>query len=248
MIEFRGRGVLLDIEGTTSSVSFVYDVMFPFARRELAPYLAANWSAPATRAACERIAQDAGAASLDEWLAASRDSRQPQQQQVIEEVVRLMDADAKTTGLKELQGLIWRSGFESGELEAHVYEDVPRALEAWRAAGLERCIYSSGSVAAQHLFFGHTIYGNLLPLLQGHFDTTIGPKKNPSSYTAIAAERQCLAGDLLFVSDLVPELQAAATAGFQVALCCRPANASPPANHGLPQITTFDQLSCFLRK
>lgn len=149
------RGILLDIEGTTSSISFVYDVMFPFVRRELEAYLTNHWGEPELTAACEAIARDAGNTSLS----ASRDSIQA-------EVIRLMDGDVKTTGLKQLQGLIWDAGFKSGEMKAHVYDDVPPAIAAWNSAGLDVRIYSSGSVQAQKLFFGHTIAGNLLPLFR----------------------------------------------------------------------------------
>ena len=113
----------------------------------------------------------------------------------IEGVVgKLMDQDAKTTGLKQLQGLIWQAGFESGELRAHVYDDVPPALAAWNGAGKDVRIYSSGSVQAQKLFFRHTIAGNLLDQFRGHYDTTTGPKKEADSYRKIAAGIPVTAG------------------------------------------------------
>ena len=161
MIDFSGQAILLDIEGTTSSIRFVYDQMFPFVRRRLAAFLSNHWEAADVRAACDAIAADAGHASLARWRGDSDDATA--RQLVHDEVIRLMDGDVKATGLKQLQGLIWRSGFESGELRAHVYDDVPPALKAWNEAGMDVRIYSSGSIAAQILFFGHTIQGDLLP-------------------------------------------------------------------------------------
>jgi enolase-phosphatase E1 len=130
--------------------------------------------------------------------------------------------------------LIWHSGFESGELKAHVYDDVPPALVAWNAVGKDVRIYSSGSVQAQKLFFGHTIAGNLLSQFRGHYDTTTGPKKDASSYQKIAADFQLPAGEVLFLSDIVAELDAARSAGMQAALVIRPGNAPPQPSSGQP--------------
>lgn len=225
------RGILLDIEGTTSSISFVYDVMFPFVRRELDAYLTNHWGGPELTAACEAIARDAGKTSLS----ASRDSIQA-------EVIRLMDGDVKATGLKQLQGLIWDAGFKSGEMKAHVYDDVPPAIAAWNSAGLDVRIYSSGSVQAQKLFFGHTIAGNLLPLFRGHYDTTTGPKREAASYTAIAAAFGLSPSEILFLSDVPAELDAARQAGLQTGLVIRPGNASVKPDHGHPEIRSFAEV------
>jgi enolase-phosphatase E1 len=240
--------LLLDIEGTTSSVSFVFDVMFPFVRRELKPFLAQHWHTPNLQATCELIAQDAGATSFAQWCAknlASPDMAshtEAQQALVIEEVLRLMDADVKATGLKQLQGLIWESGFDSGELQAHVYEDVPPALKRWNAAGKDVRIYSSGSIQAQKLFFGHTIQGNLLANFRGHYDTTIGSKRESASYVRIAAAMQYPAETILFVSDIVAELDAARSAGMQTRLAMRPGNAIQPAGHTHAAIHSFAEI------
>ena len=231
MPPFFGRGILLDIEGTTSSISFVYDVMFPFVRRELDGYLRSHWGEAALAAACEAIARDARNLSL----AAS-------QEQVKAEVIRLMDGDVKSTGLKQLQGLIWESGFQSGELKAHVYDDVPPALTAWNKAGLDVRIYSSGSIQAQKLFFGHTIAGNLLPLFRGHYDTTTGPKKEAASYATIAAAFALPPQDILFLSDVPAELDAAKTASMQTLLVLRPGNATVQPGHGHPEIGSFAEI------
>lgn len=231
MLKFSGRGILLDIEGTTSSISFVYDVMFPFVRRELNGYLRDHWGESELAAACDAIARDAGNPSL----AASPE-------QVKAEVVRLMDGDVKATGLKQLQGLIWDAGFKSGEMKAHVYDDVPPAIAAWNQAGLDVRIYSSGSVQAQKLFFGHTIDGNLLPQFRGHYDTTTGPKREAPSYTAIAAAFALPPGEILFLSDVPAELDAAKQAGLQTGLVLRGGNAPVKPDHGHPELRSFAEV------
>jgi enolase-phosphatase E1 len=239
MLEFAGRGILLDIEGTTSSVSFVYDVMFPFVRRELDSYLSKNWDATSLIAACDLIAQDAGHESFAAWSSETT-SDEAKHRLVRDEIARLMDGDIKATGLKQLQGLLWKAGFESGELEAHLYDDVPEALTSWNKAGLNIRIYSSGSIAAQKLFFGHTLVGNLLNLLGGHYDTTTGPKKEAASYKQIAVAFDLPAADILFISDVVAELDAARAAGMQTALSLRPGNASVDPSHGHVEIESFE--------
>ena len=152
-MKFSGCGILLDIEGTTSSVSFVYDVMFPFVRRELDEYLCANWGSAALNEVCDLIAKDAGYESFIAWCGNETEAGRLQQL-LREEVFRLMDGDVKATGLKALQGLIWQSGFESGEMRAHIYDDVLPAIQAWNDIGCDVRIFSSGSIAAQKLFFG----------------------------------------------------------------------------------------------
>ncbi len=238
-MKFSGRGILLDIEGTTSAVSFVYDVMFPFVRRELDNYLCANWDSAALNEACDLIAKDAGYESFVAWC----ESEAGKQQQLLRaEVLRLMDGDVKAIGLKALQGLIWESGFESGELRAHIYDDVLPAIQAWNDAGCDVRIFSSGSIAAQKLFFGHTAVGNILHLFRGHYDTTTGPKKEAASYRAIAKDFGLLPAQVLFLSDVLDELGAARAAGLQTGLCKRPGNAKAAAGHGHPEITSFDQI------
>jgi enolase-phosphatase E1 len=247
-MQFTGRGILLDIEGTTSSVSFVYDVMFPYVRKHLTFEVFANWLEPEYIEAFHAIARDAGHESLDAWLKTkglTRDNPLRAAEDVCGEVTRLMESDAKATGLKQLQGLIWQSGFDSGELKAHVYDDVPPAIATWNAAGKDVRIYSSGSVQAQKLFFGHTIAGDLLSQFRGHYDTTTGPKKEAESYRKIAAEYGLPPREILFVSDIGAELDAAAAAGMQTALCVRDASQPPPpaASAGVhPNIADFHQV------
>ena len=221
VIRFSGKSILVDIEGTTSSIAFVFDVLFPYARGELPGFLQAFWQDPEVVGAREQLARDAGAESFRAWLPAG-DAQALEQ--LAAEVLRLMDADAKTTGLKQLQGLIWRQGYGAGVLVSHVYADVPPALCAWKQAGLRLSVYSSGSAAAQQLFFAHTEHGDLSGLFEKHYDTTIGPKRDPKSYARIADDRSLPPAELLFLSDVPAELDAARSAGLQTALVVRPGN------------------------
>lgn len=247
MISFSGQGILLDIEGTTSSVSFVYDVMFPYVRKHLTFEVLTNWQEPEYVAAFGAIAKDAGHESLDTWLLTQQLTRANAlrgSNLICQEVIRQMDGDVKATGLKQLQGLIWKSGFESGELKSHVYADVPPALAAWNAAGKDVRIYSSGSVQAQKLFFGHTIAGDLLPQFRGHYDTTTGSKKEAESYRQIAGAFGLPPAAILFLSDIVAELDAARAAGLATALVVRPGNATGQVSTGEAhaQIADFSQI------
>jgi enolase-phosphatase E1 len=239
MTIFSGRAILLDIEGTTSSVRFVCDVMFPFVRRHLERFLRENWDSTDLQQACNRIAEDAGFGSWDAWREIRDDDSS--RRLLHDHVLRLMDVDAKLTGLKQLQGLIWQAGFESGELQAHVYDEVPPVLADWEQRGLTVSIYSSGSVFAQRLFFAHTVQGNLLPLIHSHYDTTVGGKRDAGSYSRIAADLLLPVKDVLFVSDITDELDAAHQAGLHTVLCVRPENAPVPASRH-PRISGLDQI------
>ena len=237
--------ILLDIEGTTSSISFVHDVMFPFVLEHLDTYLSDKLEDPQTQAACEQIAVDAGYHSLTQWAETKRaESRIAVAELVKAEVRQLMSTDAKTTGLKALQGLIWDSGFRSGELQSHVFPDVLPAIRTWRDAGIDVRIYSSGSVAAQKLFFGHVAdIGDCLHLFSGHYDTQIGGKKESQSYQRIADDWRVVPERILFVSDVPQELQAAASAGLQVCGSQRPGNAAIPLDSSLTWIHSFDEIT-----
>jgi len=220
VIVFGGRGIVLDVEGTTSSISFVYDVLFEFARRHIGDFLARHRLDPAVRSAAAALAAEAGAAGagLDDPAGESR---------IVLAALDLINRDVKSTPLKQLQGMIWRGGFESGELVAHVFDDVPPALSQWADSGLDVRIYSSGSIEAQKLFFTHTAGGDLTPFLRGHYDTTTGPKREAASYRAIAADMRLEPREILFVSDVGAELDAARQAGMATALANRPGNRDP---------------------
>ena len=231
---------LLDIEGTTTPISFVYEVLFPYARQHVAAYLDAHWGEPdldadlklfradLDRAAACPIPDDhAGPAAVREALAAH--------------VRWQMDQDLKTTALKSLQGRIWRDGYHAGHLLGQVFDDVPAALQRWTALGHTAAIYSSGSVEAQKLLFAHTPHGDLTPHLKHHFDTTTGPKRDPLSYLAIARSLGAAPADILFATDITQEADAARAAGLQTLLMLRPGNhPQPPHDH--PTAPTFDHL------
>lgn len=191
------KAILLDIEGTTSSISFVADELFPYARRHLAQFVANNPEVVAPILA--QVPGDDPVATLLQWI----------------------DEDRKETPLKTLQGLIWAKGYEDGELKGHVYPDTPEALRRWTAAGLTVNIYSSGSIAAQKLIFGHSIAGDLTPFLTSYFDTTTGPKRDSDSYTRIVDALDLAPSELLFVSDMPGEVDAAHEAGLQALLIAR---------------------------
>ncbi len=234
------RVLLLDVEGTTTAVSFVYGVLFPYARARLDERLRTALTEPAVRDdiallyAERRAESEAGA---PEW-------RNDTPEQVLASAVAyatwLMDRDRKSTALKSLQGRIWEGAFRSGALRAHVYPDVRPALQRWRGQGRRIAIFSSGSVLAQRLLFAHTSEGDLTPMLEAHFDTTTGPKRDPASYARIADALGAGAAALLFVSDVAEELDAARVAGLHTALCVREGAAPPSAEHAV--VRTFDDL------
>ena len=245
MIAFSGRAILLDIEGTTSSISFVHDVMFPYVREHLSTYLNRYWSTDQLDLFREQLARDDGASSWKDWLrrrsiATNDAAREAARQQIL----KLMDVDSKSTGLKTLQGMIWASGFHSGQLQAHVFEDVLPAIESWRDNRIDVRIYSSGSIAAQRLFFGHIANrGDCLHLFSGHYDTTIGSKRESASYQRLATDWGLPPNEILFVSDIDGELSAASQAGLQVAASIRPGNTPLPDSAPWPRISTFAEIA-----
>jgi enolase-phosphatase E1 len=209
------EAVLLDIEGTTTSISFVYDVLFPYAAARLDACLEKS---------CARADPAPELAEALARLRGERDQERDREEPLADYARRLMAEDRKSTGLKMLQGVIWEEGYRSGELRGHLFPDVPGSLAAWRAAGLRLRIFSSGSVRAQKLLFGHTEHGDLTPLFEGFHDTTTGPKREAASYAAIAASYGTQAGSILFLSDVREELDAAAEAGMRTGMLVRPGN------------------------
>jgi enolase-phosphatase E1 len=207
VIEVHGiRAIVTDIEGTTSSLAFVKDVLFPYARRALPDFVRSH-QGQLTDIAGE-MAGIVGKPRLDS-------------QEMIDLLLQWMDEDRKITPLKTLQGMVWKTGYETGELQSHLYEDAARALRKWHADGLRLYVYSSGSIAAQKLLFAHTPYGDLLPLFSGYFDTTTGPKLESGSYQAIAATLGLEPRTILFLSDHAGEILAAREAGMQTVLLAR---------------------------
>ncbi len=198
--------ILTDIEGTTSSISFVKDVLFPYARRALPGFVAEHGQRPEVRQWLDAVADETGAegdaavvAALQGWI----------------------DEDRKHTALKALQGMIWADGYRKAEFTTHIYPDVPPVLQRWHAAGHRLAVYSSGSVPAQKLFFGHSDAGDLTRLFSGWFDTEVGGKRETASYTRIVGQLGVPASEVLFLSDVVAELDAARDAGLGTVLLDR---------------------------
>ena len=189
--------VVTDIEGTTTPIAFVHQVLFPYARAHLPAFLAAH------------------AADADAAAALAEVRRLAPNQAPLDALRRWMDDDEKVTPLKTLQGLVWNDGYASGALRSQLYPDVAPALRRWMHAGVRLAVYSSGSEAAQRLLFAHTPDGDLTGWFAGFFDTRIGAKRDAASYTAIAAALRLPPDELLFLSDIEAELDAAATAGWQ---------------------------------
>jgi enolase-phosphatase E1 len=229
---------LLDVEGTTSPVSLVSEQLFPYARKHLASYLHAH--------DCEAVVQ-ADLALLYEENRAETDPSAPRIEnaasvdQAMAYLLWLMDRDRKSTALKSLQGKVWKNGYEAGELLGTVFPDVPPALARWAAKG-RVAIYSSGSVEAQKLIFGHSSAGDLTPLLSGYFDTRVGPKTAAASYAAIAAALGVATSDILFVSDLPRELNPARQAGCATRLSLRQGNAPVADAEGHAAIHSFAEI------
>lgn len=194
------KAIITDIEGTTTALSFVKDVLFPYARAHLANYVQKHADQPAVQALLKEVCN-----LVEKPLS---------QAEIISQLIVWLDNDQKITPLKTLQGLIWLDGYQQGAFMGHIYPDVPLAFRDWKAYGIDLYIYSSGSVQAQKLLFSHTPYGDLTPLLSGYFDTHIGGKRSPASYQAIAKQINLPAEQLLFLSDIKEELDAAQTAGW----------------------------------
>jgi enolase-phosphatase E1 len=211
------KAVVTDIEGTTSSLSFVKDVLFPYARRHMAKY----------------IRQHAGEPELARLLDDVRDivGENLDLPGIINQLEKWIDEDKKITPLKALQGLLWETGYERGDFSGHIYPDAREQLERWQAQGVLIYVYSSGSVYAQKLLFGHTEYGDLNALFSGYFDTQVGAKSDSASYKQIAHEIKIEPGEILFLSDIEAELDAAKYAGMQTCWLVRDGGIDASARH-----------------
>jgi enolase-phosphatase E1 len=215
------RAILTDIEGTTSSIDFVHQTLFPYAKQRMREFVRAHAREPGVAAQLREVAKaegrelsvDESASALEKWI----------------------DEDRKLTPLKALQGMIWGQGYAAGELKGHVYPDTPEYLSRWKKAGIGLYVYSSGSVEAQKLIFGHTEFGDLQPLFSGYFDTRVGGKKEASSYEKIRAEIGLPANEILFLSDVGEELDAARAAGMKTCQLLRDAKARPSPSHAHAQ-------------
>ena len=234
------KSVLLDIEGTTTPISFVHDVLFSYARGRVREFLTSNFDSDEV---------DADVALLREERALDvRESRNPpplddsEVESIAKYVEWLIARDSKSTGLKSLQGKIWRQGYESGLLKSQVFEDVAPAFQRWCERELRINIFSSGSVLAQQLLFAHTEVGDLTPFIESYFDTNVGKKGEAESYRRIAEKMKLPAREILFISDVIDELNAAHDARMKVLLSLRPGNAPQDNTNQYPEILSFDQI------
>ncbi len=225
----RPIAIVTDIEGTTTPISFVRDVLFPYAQARLPGFVAAHGAEPLVA----EILVEAGR------LAEGRDT--------VAALLAWMAADAKVTPLKTLQGLIWDEGYRRGDLLGMVYPDVPPVLRRWHAGGVRLYVYSSGSVAAQKLLFGYSDAGDLAGYFSGFFDTRVGGKRDAESYQAIARAIGLPAGEILFLSDVAEELDAAVTAGLAGCQLVRKADGTHGADRHM-QAADFAEVQTLLSR
>ena len=238
------RAVLLDIEGTTTPIAFVHEVLFAYARSQVRKYLLEHSGSAEVVADFARLREE-HTVDLKQNLqppplvAAPGDA---EIDSIVAYVNWVIDRDRKSTGLKSLQGKIWKQGYFDGTLKSQIFADVAPALERWHSAGLKISIFSSGSALAQKLLFAHTEAGDLTGFISNYFDTTVGSKTDVQSYRQVAAALDRPASEVLFISDVVAELAAASGAGMKTLLCVRPGNQpqSFPARHQI--IQSFDEI------
>lgn len=239
------RGVLLDIEGTTTPIAFVYDNLFNYSRTHVRDYLARFFDNEAVRLDVQLLREE-HAEDVSKGKQPPPPLGEPGSSTEIDSLASyvnwLIDLNRKSTGLKSLQGKIWHEGYADGTLRSQVFPDVAPALARWRAAGLSINIFSSGSALAQQLLFTHTEAGDLTPFIDNYFDTTVGKKADAESYRHIAERIGAQPDELLFVSDIVAELTAAREAGMKTVLSIRPGNQPQESADQYPSTHSFDEL------
>lgn len=228
MIEY----ILLDIEGTTTSVSFVYDTLFPYFSKNAKAFVENNKG----QGFINEVISSVQKTVLEE------ENREINESQAIEKLLEWTKNDRKHTALKTLQGYVWKEGYEKGEIKGHIYEDVLPNLQKWRSLGLKMGIYSSGSVKAQKLLFGQSVEGSLLEYFSHHFDTKIGHKRETNSYQNIQKEIDVNTEKILFLSDVEAELDAAKSAGFQTIQVVRVEDKTKPSEKH-QKISNFEELN-----
>jgi enolase-phosphatase E1 len=218
------KAIVTDIEGTTSSLSFVKDVLFPYAREHMAEFVRSHGQDAAVRKLLDAVQVEVGRSLSDA--------------ECVTQLLRWIDEDKKITPLKALQGMIWEAGYLQGDFSGHVYEDAVRNLRQWREQGIALYVFSSGSVQAQRLIFGYSDFGDLTPLFSGYFDTTIGAKREADAYRKIAAAVAMPPAQILFLSDIKEELDAAQAAGMHTVWLVRDRAIDAEAAH--VQVRDFD--------
>lgn len=225
MVEF----VLMDIEGTTTSIDFVHQTLFPYATTHLSAFVKNHQNEAHISKELEAVKETV----LEEA------NRSIDGGEAIQTLLQWIEADRKHTALKALQGYLWKAGYEQGEYKGHLYEDVLPNWQKWKAKGLELGIYSSGSVNAQKLLFGYSEKGDLTPYLSSYFDTKIGHKREAPSYQNIAKALNKQPQNILFLSDVGQELDAAKLTGMQTIQLVRPGT-KPVENHSI--VHSFDEI------
>jgi enolase-phosphatase E1 len=232
------KAILLDIEGTTTPIDFVHQTLFPFAKARIGDYVGENF---------DRIKEEIGQLKTEyrkdftnQIYGRNFDENSPES--VADYLKFLIEVDRKSTPLKSLQGKIWEAGYEASELKSVMFEDVPRALKRWYDQGKTIAVYSSGSVLAQKLIFKYSNFGDLTPFIAAYFDTSVGHKREKQSYEKIAEKLQTQRREILFISDVSEELEAAHEAGLETILAEREGNAPVTRKHSFQVVRTFDEL------
>jgi enolase-phosphatase E1 len=236
--------ILLDIEGTTTPIDFVYQILFPFARARLKDFITRHREDEEVRAIIADLFDEHAQDKSSDLppLCDSDYSDEGHIEAIVAYCQWLMEHDRKVTPLKTIQGKIWEEGYRSGELKGEVFPDVPRNLRRWHEQGKIICIYSSGSVLAQKLLLAHTEHGDLTEFIREFFDTNVGHKTEPGSYTKITGLLRQQHRGILFISDVSAELDAAQAAGLQTLLCVRPGNRPQPDSSDHATIHTLDEV------
>ncbi len=222
--------ILMDIEGTTTSISFVHDILFPYSKERIPAFINSHQNDPEILTIFEEV----------KLTVNNEQNHLPNNQQIINQLIEWINVDRKHPALKKLQGLIWNEGYSSGEIKGHVYQEVPAVLEKWKNKNITLGIYSSGSIKAQKDLFGFSLFGNLNKFISNNFDTTIGHKREIASYQKISQQLSIPSKDILFLSDISEELDAAKTAGFQTVQLVR---IGTVPNTGHAQVKSFDEIT-----
>jgi len=221
--------ILMDVEGTTTSISFVHDILFPYSKSRIETFVKDNLKNTLVTKCIDEVK---ATVLTEENILLDLNG-------VTSKLIEWIENDRKHPALKQLQGMIWKFGYESGEIKGHVYQDVEEVLACWKKAGLSLGVYSSGSVEAQKDLFTHSIAGNLSSFFSHHFDTDIGHKREISSYQKIAKNLAIDPAEILFLSDIKEELDAAKSAGYSTIQLVR----TPPLEfQGHPQAHSFKDI------
>ena len=230
--------ILLDIEGTTTPIDLVHKTLFPYAKAKIGEYVKQNLDDIKTEVSQLRIEYKKDFSSQ----IYGRDFREDAPETIADYLKFLIEIDRESTPLKSLQGNIWQSGYESGELESVMFADIPKAFEKWKTENKQIAIYSSGSILAQKLIFKYSNFGDLTDYISNYFDTNVGHKRKAESYVKIAAAMNLPPKRLAFVSDVIAELDAARTSGYETFLSIRDGNAQVEKQTKHRVIHSFDEI------